>query len=164
MISWSCMGPPASNSCQSNLDILIHTCAELGVPLATEKLEGPSTTLTFLGVEIDTTKMEIRLPDEKLQRICQELTTWMGKKKATKCHILSLVGQLQRASKVIRCGRSFVSWMYAAAAKVKELDYYTWLNKDFRSDLLWWHSFMDRWNGLSLLHSESWSSPANHCI
>ena len=54
------MGPPASNSCQSNLDILIHTCAELGIPLATEKLEGPSTTL---DVEIDTTKMEIRLPN-----------------------------------------------------------------------------------------------------
>ena len=75
------MGPQASNSSQSNLDILIHTCAELDVPLATEKLEGPSTTLTFLGVEIDTTKMEIRLPDEKLQCIHQELTTWMGKRR-----------------------------------------------------------------------------------
>ena len=95
------MSPPASNSCQSNLDILIHTCAELGVPLATEKLEGPSTTLTFLGVETDTTKMEIRLPDEELQYIRQELTTWMGKKRATKRHILSPVGQLQLASKVI---------------------------------------------------------------
>ena len=95
------MGPQASNSCQSNLDILIHTYAELGVPLATEKLEGPSTTLTFLSVEIDTAKMEIRLPDEKLQRIHQELTTWMGKKNSTKRHVLSLVGQLQHASKVI---------------------------------------------------------------
>ena len=88
------MGHPTSNCCQSNLDILIHTCKELGVPLAMEKLEGPSTTLTFLGVEIDTSKMEIKLPGEKLHRIRQELSTWMGKKKATKRHILALVGLL----------------------------------------------------------------------
>ena len=158
------MGPPTSNCCQSNLDILIYTCKELSVPLAMEKLEGPSTTLTFLGVEIDTSKMEIRLPGEKLHCIHQELSTWMGKKKATKRHILALVGLLRDASKVIRCGHSFVSRMYATAAKVKELDYYTCLNKEFRSDLSWWHSFMDSRNGLSLLRSESWSSPANHCI
>ena len=95
-----------------------------------EKLEGPSTTLPFLGVEIDTSKMEIRLPGEKLHRIRQELSTWMGKK-ATKRHILALIGLLQHASKVIPCGCSFVSRMYAIAAKVKELDYYTWLNKEF---------------------------------
>ena len=158
------MGPPESPTCQSNLDILTTTCEELGVPLAMEKLEGPSTTLTFLGVEIDTAKMEIRLPDDKLQRIRQELVTWMGKKKATKCHILSFVGLLQHATKVIWCGRSFVSQMYAAAAKVKELDYHTWLNREFRSDLLWWHTFMDSWNGLSLLCTESLPSAADHCI
>ena len=68
------MGPPASPTCQSNLDILMQTCKELGVPLATEKLEGPSTTLTFLGVEIDTAKMEIRLPDDKLHRALPDMS------------------------------------------------------------------------------------------
>ena len=79
-------------------------------------------------MEIDTTKLEIRLPDERLQCICQELTTQMGKKRATKLHILLLIGQLQDASEVIRCGRPFVSRMHAVAAKVKELDCYKWLN------------------------------------
>ena len=80
---------------------------------------------------IDTAAMEIRLPDDKLQRIHQELVTWMGKKKATKHNILSLVGLLQHATKVVKCGRSFVTRMYAAAARVKELDYFTWLNVEF---------------------------------
>ena len=48
------------------------------------KLEGPSTTLTFLGVEIYTAKMEIRLPDKELHHICQKLTTWIGKKEGHK--------------------------------------------------------------------------------
>ncbi len=48
------VGPPNSKACQRYLDILTRTCRELGVPLAPEKQEGPSTTLIFLGIEIDT--------------------------------------------------------------------------------------------------------------
>ena len=43
--------------------------------------------------------------------------------------------------------------MYATAAKVQQLDYYTRLNRDFRSDLYWWQKFLITWNGYSLLRS-----------
>ena len=158
------MGPPHTTTCQRNLDILKSTCEELGVPLALEKLEGPSTVLTFLGVVLDTTRMEIRLPEDKLRRILGELSNWIGKKKATKRQILSLVGLLQHATKVIRCGRSFVARMYAKASTAKELDYFVRLGTEFRSDFLWWYTFVEGWNGLSLLREESWSIPADHCI
>ena len=36
------------------------------MPLDESKEEGPSEVLTFLGTEIDTAKMEVRLPQEKL--------------------------------------------------------------------------------------------------
>ena len=84
---------------------------------------------------IDTSKSEIRLPEEELHRIHQEIASWLGGNKATKQEILSLVGLLQHATKVIRQGRSFVSQMYATAARVKELDYYTRLGWEFKSDL-----------------------------
>ena len=48
------MGPPASTVCQCNVDKFVSLCAELGVPLATDKLEGPSTSLSFLGIILDT--------------------------------------------------------------------------------------------------------------
>ena len=54
--------------------------------------------------------------------------------------------------------------MYAKASTVKELDYFVKLGTEFRSDLLWWHTFIEGWNGLSLLRGESWSTPADHCI
>lgn len=41
--------------------------------------------------------------------------------------------------------------MYSVAAKVQELDYFTRLNKEFKSDLYWWHLFLDKWNGTSFL-------------
>jgi len=78
---------------------------------------------------------------------------WLEKKKATKCNILSLVGQLQlqHTTKVVRQGRTFVARLYSTAAKVRELDFYTRLNKEFHSDVYWWHVFLQRWNEISLL-------------
>ena len=70
---------------------------------------------------------------------------------ATKREILSLVGILQHAAKVIRPGRTFVGHMYEAAAKVQELDYFTRLNTNFRSELYWWHIFITHWNGTCFL-------------
>ena len=45
--------------------------------------------------------METRLPNDKLQSIQKELSSWFGQKKATKKEILSLVALLQHATKVL---------------------------------------------------------------
>ena len=94
--------------------------------------------------------MEARLPLDKLNRTFSLVTAWLKKRRPD---ILSLVGSLQHASKVVHCSRPFLSRMYATAARVRELDYYTRLNKEFHSDLHWWHTFLTSWNGLSLFRS-----------
>ena len=76
------------------------------------------------------------------------LEQWLGKKNATKQQIL---GHLQHTSKVVRSGCTFTARMYATAAKVKKMHFYTRLNRQFRSDLAWWYTFICHWNGLSLL-------------
>jgi len=91
-------------------------CTQLGIPLALDKVEGPSTSLTFLVIILDTERMEARLPKEKLVRIRHQLEEWQGKKKATKKQILSL---LQHATKVVRPGRTFVPRIYNAAGKLR---------------------------------------------
>jgi len=130
----------------------------LGIPLASEKVAGPSTSLSFLGITLDTHHMEIRLPQDKLTRIQEMLSHWLNKKKASKRKILSLVGLLQHATKVVKCGRTFTSRMYATAAKLRKQHYYTRLNRQFRSDLAWWHTFLQHWNGVSILRDPSVSS------
>ena len=67
--------------------------------------------------------MEARLPEEKLQQLRTTVTEWVGRKNATKREILSLVGQLQHAGKVVRYGRTFVTRMYITASKVKNLTF-----------------------------------------
>ena len=156
------LGSSGSNECRTNLNTIIRCCETLGIPLALEKVEGPSTSLSFLGIVIDTKHMQLRLPHDKLLRIKEMIAAWLSKKSATKREILSLVGLLQHATKVVHCGRTFVSRMYATAAKVQQLDFYTRLNKDFRSDLYWWNTFLMSWNGLSLLRDTS--AKADFCI
>ena len=58
-------GPAGTDECSFNLQM----CKHLGVPLAEEKLEGPTTALDFLSILIDTVKGELRLPVEKLERL-----------------------------------------------------------------------------------------------
>jgi len=58
------IGPPSSPICKHNLDIFTQIlCADLGVPLAIEEAEGPSTQFTFIGILLGTNRMEICLPD-----------------------------------------------------------------------------------------------------
>ena len=123
----------------------------LGIPLALDKVVGPSTVLEFLGIVLDTERMEARLPCDKLSRIQTTIVEWLNKRSATKREMLSLVGVLQHAAKVVRPGRTFVRRMYSVAARAQELDYFTHLNKEFKSDLYWWHLFLNKWNGISFL-------------
>ena len=77
------MGPPQSDACKANLHTLQTVCAKLGVPLAPEKQEGPTTTLTFLGIVIDTVRGELRLPADKLQCLLSAVDMWLSKKACT---------------------------------------------------------------------------------
>ena len=74
-----------------------------------------------------------------------------------------LVGTLQHATKVVWPERSFVSRMYSKAAKLGELYYTTRLKKVFRSDVFWWHTFLQSWNNLSILQHRSILSQPDFC-
>ena len=63
-----------------NLRLLIEICHMLGIPLAIEKVEGPAMVLDFLGIVLDTERMEARLPKDKLERIQLAIQEWLHKK------------------------------------------------------------------------------------
>lgn len=48
-------------------------CTSTRVHIANEKTKGPSTVITFLGVEFDTINMELRLPADKPQKLQLQL-------------------------------------------------------------------------------------------
>ena len=78
------------------------TCTELRVPLAANMSVGPTTGITFLGIEIDTLAMEFRLPRGKLNRLKDLLSEWQFKKVCSKVMLESLLGHLNHACSVVR--------------------------------------------------------------
>ena len=74
--------------------------AWLGVPLAPDKIIGPTTCLVFLAILIDTITMTVSLPSEKLEELLQLLEFWKGHKKCTKRELLSLIGKFHLQPKL----------------------------------------------------------------
>ena len=150
------VGKAGSGECEWNVAILNHVCNRLGVPLAAEKCEGPATCLTFLGIDIDSRTMEIRLPQVKLARLKEEVRAWGEKKSCTKRELQSLTGHLQHAATVVQPGRTFIRRLYDLLAVGKVPHHHLRLNAEARSDLAWWATFLETWNGVSLM--------ANHLL
>ena len=145
------MGPPNSATCAVNLRILEAVCHRLGVPLAPNKREGPSCVLVFLGIIIDTTRGELRLPIDKLQRLLSTVDTWLSKRSCTRRELESLIGTLQHACKVIKPGRSFLRRAIALLSVAKCQHHHIRLNAEFRSDMMWWKVFSSHWNGTAMI-------------
>ena len=70
------LGPPNSQTCQRNLHTCIQQFQDWGIPLHPDELEGPSTLLTVLGIDLDSLLFQARLPQEKFDRIHTLLVSW----------------------------------------------------------------------------------------
>lgn len=148
------VAPPGSPLCQECFDILHRICEVLGIPLSIRKEEGPTTCLTFLGIEVDTLAGELRLPAEKLQRLQALLQEWGDRRSCIRKDLESLIGLLNHACKVVRSGRSFLRRMIDLLHAVHHPPNSTTpirLNVGFRSDLAWWQEFLPSWNGVAFL-------------
>ena len=73
-----------SDQCFENMSIITEVFEQLGVSLAPEKIVGPTTCIIYLGITIESIRMEIRLPEEKLHNLCVELKSWQERQRCTK--------------------------------------------------------------------------------
>ena len=101
------LGRAHSAECSQALETLTQTCRELGVPLASHKQVGPTTCLVFLGIEVDSSTSELRLPADKLERLQATVVEWLNRKACARRDLESLIGLLNHACKVVRSGRAF---------------------------------------------------------
>lgn len=154
------VGHPDSDECARFLSTLISLCARLGLPIASEKLVGPICVLAFLGIEIDTLNMQLRLPHAKLVELRTLIRSWLGRKACSKRELQSLTGKLQHACKVVKPGRSFLRRMFELLGGIRKAHHQVRLNLSFRSDLVWWDTFLESWNGVSVLRRQR--SPDQH--
>ena len=133
------------------LSTLLQVFNCLGLPVAIEKLEGPTSCLTFLGFQLDSNRMEVRLPHPKLVELLELLQSWVGRRTCRRRELESLVGKLAHASTVVKPGRTFLRRMFELLSGTRKAFYHVRLGLSFQSDLLWWLTFAEAWNGIALI-------------
>ena len=65
------MGPPWSRDRSRFLQVVLRVCRDSGFPVAKEKTVGPTTLIPLLGIELDSERLELRLPPAKLTKLCE---------------------------------------------------------------------------------------------
>ena len=153
------LGAPSSRECAENVVTMHRTCEEVGMPVEPEKDEGPATENTFLRLKLDTEKMEIRLPQEKLKRLKRVITGWGGRKAGKKRDLLSLIGLLTQASRAVRPGRAYVRRLINLSTMTNQMDHYVRINREARADMEWWHRFLGVWNGTAMMFTTPKTDP-----
>lgn len=144
------LGPPASVICLTNLFTCLQLCSELGLPLHPDKLEGLTTCLTILGIELHSAKLQAHLPQEKCTCIIALLEAWSLKQFCRKKELESLIGPLYHACKITRQGLRILRRMINLLCAFQGDEHPIRMNRESRLDLLWWQELFRVWDGLSL--------------
>ena len=118
-------------------------------PWLLKKTGGPSFVLSFVGIELDTIKMEARLPEEKLAKCRSLIWEFLTKKKVTLTELQSLIGLLNFTCSVIVPGRTFLRRLINLTVGVKRPRHFIRLNRETKADLRRWLTFLESYNGKS---------------
>lgn len=133
---------------------LIDVFAMLGIPLNESKTDGPTTCIEYLGIILDSCQMEARLPMVKINRTLELLRSCLGKTCLTKRKILSVLGHLNFAARVIPAGRTFMSSLIALSTKTDKLNAMLVLTVECKNDLAMWCDLLSQYNGVSMFHED----------
>lgn len=154
-------GEPAA---QRLLELALALCKHLGVPMATGpgKVEGPAQCLTFLGIELDTLKLEARLPQQRLDELHALMVEWQSYTRASVKQLQSLTGLLNFASACVAPGRVYTRRLINHTSHIIAADLgrgphtQVKLSAAALADVRWWAEMLREWNGVSLLYEEEW--------
>uniref|UniRef100_A0A7M5VD07 Reverse transcriptase domain-containing protein n=1 Tax=Clytia hemisphaerica TaxID=252671 RepID=A0A7M5VD07_9CNID len=142
---------PSLQKARLEVQTALSAFQHLGIPTADDKTEGPACQLTYLGIEIDSSKQIIRIPNDKYSELMESLPFWILRRKCTKKELLSFIGKLSLVCKVVRPGRIFLRRLMDISMSVKKLHYHITLNSEARADIQWWIDFLPTWNKTSII-------------
>jgi hypothetical protein len=143
----------------SEKETFLSLLKNLTVPIKLQKLVGPITKLTYLGFDLDNINMTASLTAQRRQDLLEYLRKWHKKKSAYSREIRSLVGYLLWACQVLPRARPFVQRILDLQNRIQNIDRFTNLSKEIKSDIDWWIRAVSSWNGVYLFEETTWIQP-----
>lgn len=142
-------------SCVYTQRILIRLLITLGFAVSYKKCTTPATTTLYLGIIFDSIAMELRIPEEKMERLYQELQFFEGRNRCTKRQLQKFCGIIAHVTKIIKGGRTFSRRLIERLKGLPEGNTRIRLSSEFHKDLYWWQEFARSFNGLSVYIPEN---------
>ena len=132
----------------------------LGFHVSYEKVKPPATCTTYLGIEIDSISMELRLPEEKLVRLKKLLSKYLTMEKISKFDLESLGGLLSHCAHVVRGGKIFCKRIYTLYKQLLNRNRKSiHIPSEARADIRWWYSFCELFNGVAKINKVLFQYP-----
>jgi len=153
-------GKPNTSLCKKILRSFQNLCVTLGVPLASDKIEGPQTVIRFLGLIVDTDKMEIRIPADKIEKALKLVDIIIARRKVTLQCLQSVIGSLSFLCRGIRPGRAFLQRMIALTRGVRKLHHSIRVSRGAKCDAIMWKQFLVDFNGCAAFLPSEWQDNA----
>lgn len=112
--------------------------------------------ITYLGLEIDSTELQVRVPKEKLRVLLSMLDDFASKSKLTLRQLQSLTGSLNFVCKAVGPGRAFLRRLIDLTRGVHKAHHRIRISKGAKADLLAWWEFLLHFNGTVCLGDSVW--------
>ena len=130
---------------------MLDTCAHAGFPVQPSKVTLPSTEVKFLGISINTTTRTLSIDKARLDEVIDLVSQLLSLRSVTKRRLLSVIGKLAFASRVVRTGRAFLGRLIGATKTVKYLHFSVKITAAVRADLQWWRDSVQSHNGVAMI-------------
>ena len=150
-------GPPSSQECHRYLTSFLTLANSLNLPIKHNKTVQPTTNIILHGIEVDTTTMSIRLPQDKLQEARDKVNSLRKKKTTTLVNLQSLLGTLNFACRVVSPGRAFLRRLHDLTKNTFNKSHHIRLTKASRLDLQAWNTFLTDFNGQVMCLPTDWT-------
>lgn len=151
-------GDKTADACQAVMQVFNRVASEINVPLALDKSEGPTEVIVFLGLELDSKEMVVRVPQEKVLEVIEKIQFVLAKEKVFLKVMQSLIGSLSFCCRAIAVGRPFCRRLINATCGVQKPYHRIRINNDVRLDLRMWLQFFQQYNGISVFHDRYWTT------
>lgn len=153
-------GSANTNNCSILLDTFFEVSKELGVPIADNKTVRPTTILVFLGLEINTILMKVKIPKDKLSKLQELIVSMLNRNKVQLKILESMIGLMSFCARAIPSARAFLRRLYDFLAymklKVHKPYHLVKITSDVRSDVLVWLEFLQNFNGDCYIPDNLW--------
>ena len=131
---------------------------DLGLEENIPKACPPATSQAVLGIQVDTVSMTLSVTPERIQTTKDLLLVWQSRSRCTKTELRSLLGKLCSIVRCVRQSRVFINRLLTVLRSFGT-EKHVIVSPEFKKDIMWWSTFMAKYNGVSFIPPVEWTAP-----